>query len=614
MPLFFPQNPYQSFLDVPNPEVTLQHPYIKYREQIGIKNTLSPEFYEEYLTGKVPHLVATDIEYPEQFANVEVDNSIQAGQFVNTDYGKDPKTEQRNRDYVMQWGKPEEVADYEANRALRVQEILLEFDSHTSMLAEADPKIKEQILKYDPRDRGTPSKVKASVETIFPQKAGHQKEQEERAKIATNLVSEIKSFDESLQTSNFVDLNLAKRNDLHGLAFNTNKESGDRYWEQLNKTIRIDPQISECFDKLFSESALNSKTEAVQQFSNKLKDMLLSIYSQKVNEVLKDERPKYQNIRPLFTRDDQSILSKKTFETEDQKYMESVDDYIFNNVNFEFHNFISAHVFFSFSYIGLSELEITFNKLLQIRTLIQSALGPSTSADGRKAVVQQISSLLRVQHINIQGEAQLEELLEYLGTSTKMLAQLYILYKDKIHFHEDRILDTYHSIKTNVKEKTNTGNRQQTDFMQTAIQQQGDALNKEKVTMSMMDLPFPDDSFKNNMLRKGLAASGISVNNDLTNVEKESVLYLLGYAKGLAKERAVKSAISGVSSYVWELDAATKKAIYGKDNAIPHELLRFSESSEIPDYFPEFDAREPAQVWVERKVPLYYYFRVLKII
>ena len=597
IPLFFPDDYNQSYLDVPNPDITPKHPYTKYRDQMELRNTLSPEFYEEYLTGKVPKLATTEVVYPEHLSKEKVPDPRTAGNFLDTKIEEDPKERQTNLDYIAIWGRPEELDECENNRIKKIQDQLLEIDQEFSRLAESNPKIRERVLNYDPFKEVAKAQVDASIDTIFGASKDHM-ELAENTYNANKVFKSATSLDGLLQTQNFVDLEFRKNAQLQKLTFDPQIDNAENYWEQLLKST-FDPQVLECFNKLFSSSALESQVSEVQNLSSKLKDALTNIYKNKVTQILKDERLKYNNIRPLFTKDNTEILNQNNFGANNQQFMAEIDDYIIKNVNFEFNSFISAHVFYTFSYLGLSELEDIYTTLKQIKWLVASNITDDPA--GKERLLRKVQDLLRTKGISISSEDELDEYLRYCGTATKALARLYNLYHDKVHFQEDRILQAFHILKTQFEDPL-FGRRYRKNFIVEAVEQEEEQIARENNSRRMMDLPFLEDEMQKSLLRKGLHALNLNKNQKLNEEDRSTLLYFLAYSKGLLFNNDSNEFMPGVTRSLEALDIITKRAIYGVDNVIPQHLLEATQNSEIPDCLPEFDLRETPQNWIERKV------------
>jgi len=594
--LFFPQDNTKSFLDVPNPDITPHHTYTKYAGQMQIKNPLSPEYYEEYLSGKIPSLAATELEYPESLSKEKVLDPIQAGRFLNRPVKEDPIELQKNIDHVSIWGKPEEIIEYENNRFKTIQSQLLEIDEEFSRLAESNPKIKEKVLNYNPLTDQVTSQIEASADLVFANRKA-QLELAEETHNKNQIFKTVNSLDSLLQTQNFVDLEFKKNAQLQSLAFNPKNDSNEDYWDQLLRST-IDTQVLDCIHRLFGASALESQVPEVKNLSNKLKTALTQIYKNKVDQILKEERAKYKNIRPLFTKDNTQILNENNFDSKDQQYMAEIDDYIIKNVNFEFNNFISSHVFYTFAYLGLSELESIHNKLRQIKLLISRASEPEGSEDN-EVLVRKVNEMLKTKGITLSGGAELSEFLKYCGTATKSLARLFNLFHEKVHFQEDRILQAYHILKTQFEEAL--VGRRHTGFIAGALEKEEEQMDKESNSKKIMDLPFLDQEGQKSMLRKGLQALNLKKNRRLADEEKATLMYLLAYSRSVQPGQGGSQMAPGSFGALEMLDIISKRAVYGIDNPIPQHLIEATKDSELPDCLAEFDLREPAQKWIERK-------------
>lgn len=119
--------------------------------------------------------------------------------------------------------------------------------------------------------------------------------------------------------------------------------------------------------------------------------LLLEIYKGKLRQILKKEVEHYKVVSPLLTQDGESAMmnkdNKKTAGSNNNKNkpLQLIDDFIAQNLQFDLHNFLSSHIFFTFSQLGLSELDEVFKKLYNVTRKTTVRVGSSASANSNSA-------------------------------------------------------------------------------------------------------------------------------------------------------------------------------------------------------------------------------------
>lgn len=396
--------------------------------------------------------------------------------------------------HIIEFDK-EDLADYLTNR-----------NKEISQLLSKDKQLKEYALSLaenrDIDQRIEP--VKASTEELLPEVGGPEFEDLKRKKAAEKIVKTT-DMDRLTGGKNFFDLSLdtiKNSSHLKSLAIEPSEENiGIQTYEaQLKKMIELDPPLEKLLTPILAAS--DSKAESVRK---QMKDLFLNLYKQTVDKTLGEEYIRFKTIAPAFTKKAEGIYDKTQKNPEDSKHVEVIDDFLQNNLFFEFHRYIMPHVYFNFAILALNDLESHFGKLAQIINqrerdkkrqerqaekdgeVIEEEEEVEVEVEGVKeeeeeeeevtheetqdqktARLQELCSLFRLNGVEVRNPAELQRYLQQLNDITRSCAFMYTTNKEKIHFAQDIMLDKYLGFR-NDPNRQKTWIRHRSKFMDTVV-------------------------------------------------------------------------------------------------------------------------------------------------
>jgi len=570
IPLFFPHNPYDSFLDVPNPELTAVHPYAKYTKNVKTFRKLGYQHMEAFVKGAIPNeeLYEYSLEGDHSKDRIPPEHNLTEtlGEWVYEH--KDEKIAARIKDVNTRFGEDPEEIERKTQRTEGILELLQSKQSAISGMLEAEPELKQYVI--DTLKKGDLGEKVSDIEVTIQTLIAHtpkeeiEKAQQEAVERSKNVLN--KTFDTLLNTTNFVDLQPEELRD-HKIQPKTlaadkdevQPDSQNTYERQLFSMVRLDERLADILKPILNPS--HSKP-AHASFADSLRKLLSSIYKQKVDKVLDQEQKQFGNIRPLFTKDGERIYSKGNSDVTEGQFMDSIDDYISNNVLFEFNRYVSSHVFFAFSYFGLLELEKMYYTLSSV---IGSAQRRRSEEGGSRDLdFELVKNLLKEKNVKISSKEELNAFLSYLNDVSSSICQLFYIYKDQLHFTEDLLLEKYMKIKYTVS-RYNAGLRNKRNFVNAVLENYKDQLVYQQDINQITNLleggsarPQPnEDAYKLAMMNPE------EITDQNKDIYLKAVAATQAYYSGANKER---SFIPGSFTYLIELEKATKKAIYGKFN------------------------------------------------
>jgi len=606
IPLFFPTNPYESFLDVANPEISAVHPYAKYTKSVKTSRKLGYENMEAFMKGAISNEEITEYSLEGDHSKDRIPPEHNLTEDLNTWIYKhrDEKLAARVKDVNTVFGEDLEEIERKTQQTNEILELLQSKQSAIAEMLEADTELKQYVIDTLKKGdlSGKASDVEVTVQTLIAHTPKEELENAQKEAVERNKNILNKTFDSILNTTNFVDLQPQELKEQNiqpkSLAAEKNEvqpDSQSTYEKQLFAMIRLDERLADILKPILNPGN-NKPVQA--SFGESLKKLLNSVYKQKVDKILDQEQKQFGNIRPLFTKDGERIYSKGNSDVTEGQFMESIDDYISNNVLFEFNRYVSSHVFFAFSYFGLLELE----KMYYTLSSVIGAAHKSRREDGerRELDFELVKNMLKERNVKIGSREELNSLLSYLNEVSSSICQLFYIYKDQLHFTEDLLLEKYMKIKYTVS-RYNVGLRNRRNFVNAVLENYKDQLAYQQdinqitnLLESGYDRPQPnEDAYKLAMMRP----EEISEQNK--DVYLKAVAATQAYYSGANKERGF---IPGSFTYLIDLEKATKKAIYGRFNGLPVDLDVPEAETKIPDYFANTDLREPLDVWFNRKL------------
>lgn len=599
IPLFFPLNPYESFLDIPNPQISAVHPYIKYAKDIKQSKRLGTTERDPFMRGLIHDETIGTFVLTGEHKDATVPSKENVKSSIPVERENFEKLNLEIKAHETLHGEDPVVSRIRDRQYENVLDILLDRKDSISKLLKKDPKAKEYLLdtvrKGNYGDNIATENV--TLETLL---SNLSKEVPQESIDEISSLSHIinKSFDSILGTRNFVDLEpealKGGNSKPKGLVVDheaVQQDAENNYEKQFIGMLNLDERLSDILSPILNQESLNP---ASKTFALKLKDLLLEIYKRKVNQVLKTERDRFKNIKPLFTKDGNNVLNPKNSTENDEKFMETIDDYIHNNVLFEFHRYISSHVFFAFSYFGLLELEKMYTVLTKVIGNAKRSGEGEEKGDPLDANFSMVAKLLREKDIKIANKEELTSMLQFLNDATANICRLYYIFQDQLHFNEDLLLENF----LKVKYGSATGNKK--NFV-TVAQEHFQNYHLFKEGMSSVGQKFQDDSiYKPNSeaYRMAFVDANEMMDDEVRDIWEST---LEGTSAHMQPSKEYKNFIPGSFQYLIDLERATKRATYGKFHAFAGEDIP-EQDIQIPEYFADFDLREPIPVWFDKKL------------
>lgn len=179
----------------------------------------------------------------------------------------------------------------------------------------------------------------------------------------------------------------------------------------LREQIKLDASLSSNLGFLFSDD----HPDFIQDLVNRLREELITIAQKKIGELwisndkMKTILPKLRGVNDVDS---------------ESKFMGEIDSYLDNNLRFEYFNFLSAHVFFRFSFMQLKRLESIF---ITLRRLTENAF---TTDDLR-------SEMSKIFAVELDSPEKLTTFVRFLDMVSSTLSTTINDYESNLHFSED---------------------------------------------------------------------------------------------------------------------------------------------------------------------------------
>ncbi|EGR29154.1 hypothetical protein IMG5_162090 [Ichthyophthirius multifiliis] len=350
-----------------------------------------------------------------------------------------------------------------------------------------------------------------------------------------------------------------------------NKNNPNYVQNLFNKFINYDSSLKEVLQVIIEPQQGNKKLNIIEKTRQEFQKILNTVLVSKIDQIYDQNNVQSH----LVTKD-----GIKTYQFNDP-YMNLIDSYILNNLEYDMQEYVSSHTLFVFSALSLQKLEAQFRKLYSAGKKIRQ--NPDS-----------IQSILREYSIDCQNIQEFQEYTNYLTKLTQTCAILYTAYQDHLIFSEDKVLELQNKIKfLNEKQQ---GNLSFTNYALMAFEQRELFLNAlSQAQSSLLDEQqvLKIDSTVQNI-------TSILDNKTLPKDEKISQLSdVLSLIDDLQEGRQL---ITGFVIYVERLDRLTQASIQGKDHYLPEKFQINEKSAQIPKFYGTVDIRMNEKDWIYHKV------------
>lgn len=451
IPLFFPDNDKENFLEVPNPELAPEKFPPAEMTKFIKKNKLGEKEQYKVLAGKdeiskffdekkeifsekknerdlyfkpTPQTIALKektFEYQRRYGLKDREKSFREDYIKETmKYIRFSRTMQN---YIFNNVKTDLNDFFFENQKATYKDIALEFL--------ADMKVKEKITKE-------------------PIKEADLKSLQEKIDVAKEINKEMKAEYDGER----FDLQMTGN-----LKYNNFKKLNEKnIMEQVLNFIANEPELKTLFDPLVTQ--VNCK------YGDSLRDkylkLFLKIYEKHSEELLKRELNEFKSAAPLLTRNGQTPF---LFENKDS-YMDYFDDHIHRSVGIDFHKLIMDDVLYIFSYFVLIELERKLNSFSTAALNCEKFCTPPALNDKipnyTKRLKEYERSIIRIYKnhgLIFENFEEMQETIDFMNSMCFNMGGIHSLTRDKIKFPHTRLYKNY-------QEKINEKYQDYEGFMQ----------------------------------------------------------------------------------------------------------------------------------------------------
>lgn len=326
------------------------------------------------------------------------------------------------------------------------------------------------------------------------------------------------------------------------------EDKAESYFLQLRDYISGDPILSQVLRVLLQKS----ENEAIEKVRLALVQLAVTVYKEKVKQILRKEVSEFKVITPLLTQDGASPLVSRGQE----QSASELDSMLQKLLTHDFHNMVSSHVFFLLSVLGLEELGAVFRQLSKISQKIQM---------DNLEKAEDILGLFYQHSYKLKSMEQVTELTHFLNKVTETLAFLYYFFREKLIFPEDRLFEQ-HTKSQMIKERDHN-NLSFMNYAVTAHMEHAHYNSKIKQLKGQMGVLEPADeqltfSYNLETLAEELERK--------YNLSKPTVQKLQGtitqQLNQLQSNQNMRAIIISAISYIEKMDILTHRAIYGKQS------------------------------------------------
>ncbi|KRW99846.1 hypothetical protein PPERSA_10965 [Pseudocohnilembus persalinus] len=330
--------------------------------------------------------------------------------------------------------------------------------------------------------------------------------------------------------------------------------------------------------------------QAVKQLRQRFNNLLTSIYKGKLEQILVREKEmgldkKSEFLTPQLTKNGNGI--DNNFNHGDT-YMKFIDDFLQGNLDQDFHNFISSHIFFTFAALGLEQLSEVFKGLYNISRKFNLGGGD----EGTQKINNMVTSLQNNLGLPIQDGKDIQQIIDYLNDATEQFCVLYMMYKDKLVFPEDKLLALTNQAKQ-IKER-DYDDLGFANYVLTAYQQkQNNQQAIEKEEADLQQLQVLDRQELEQFLQKKVFITNPSFRDQQLTEKQikqiESQIYTLN------SYRQERNLVPSTLIYIEKLDLLTQQIIHGRDHFLPEEEKLMMQ--ELPHVLKHIDPSTQANEW-----------------
>ena len=451
LPLFFPENPTESFLDVPNPELSPSKFPAAKASQLIKKASINDDF--------TVYKVSDD---------KEIGKLIKENQetFKKAKNQRDLYFKPSPEAYLMREKQFEFNMKY--NLGTRERDFREKYIQSVMMQAKKSRRLKKYILDHF---KGTdPNEIffddqQANYKEVVSEFLGEMRLREAISVSVPGNEEEMKKMQEKINKIREINGKLTKEYDGHrvdlqlegNLRFSTFKKLNEKnLMEQVLNYLESDKEMKALFDPLVTK--LNGS------YGDELRDrylkLFLQIYSRHAQEILVKEFNEFKSAAPVLTRDGKTPFLNE----EKEKFMEFFDDYIQRQVGVDFNKIIMDDVLYIFSFFTLIEMEKRLNFFERLVDKCESLYTPPALNDGKpfytrrfEEYEERIIKIYKMNEVNINKFEELEELTEFLSSLCENLGGMYAITRNKVKFPQSRLYKAY-------QEKVNENYREHFGF------------------------------------------------------------------------------------------------------------------------------------------------------
>jgi hypothetical protein len=257
-----------------------------------------------------------------------------------------------------------------------------------------------------------------------------------------------------------------------------------------------------------------------------------------------------------------------------------VDYYLNKNLQFEFFEYLSAHLLFNYSYEMLSELERVFNSIKNIES----------SSEGRENLFRAFQSIFK---IKLATAGDLDSCFIFLDKFATDLSELMTAYEEKLHFYDDLVKKTQRDYEDHYSTKLHKMKRKKNNLIHflSKLSESASHLESKELTYDEAVREAQVNSFKVGNVEYNLDELWPLEFGKLSEMYKQAKTTFFGNKRYL---------VGGSYPLIFEMESLVKRAVEGKHSGIDEDLSQFNNTVKLC----LFQKGQTAEEWLRLKVTL----------
>lgn len=337
----------------------------------------------------------------------------------------------------------------------------------------------------------------------------------------------------------------------------------------LEEQIAMNEFLQERLGFIYS----NSDNPAARVLAKDSRKALQELFKAKVTEIY--QSCGFENNIPLYC----TYSGLQRSENQSGAF-EVVDYYLNKNLQFEFFEYLSAHLLFNYSYEMLAELERVFNSIKNIES----------TNEGNPDLFRAFQSIFK---IKLATARELDECFVFLDKCATDLSEIMTAYEEKLHFYDDLVKKTQREFEEHYSTRQHKMKKKKNNLVQ--------FLRKMSETGSLLESKsLSYDEAVNDAQVTSFKVGNVDYNLDELwplEYDKLSALYKEAKTTYFGNKRYL---VGGAYPLIFEMESLIKRAVEGKHSGIDEDLSEFNNTVKLS----LFQKGQSAEEWLRLKVAM----------